>query len=127
MNKEKVNMIIPDGLIPGTYNLGFNENDETQFFAENSEDLKNLWNDFCKENNLDPECIDYCEHVEIKRNLEISLVLTSDNTFDVQIYEPETGEYLAVCCHDDGKEVQEENERVMNEIRSWVSLLRESW
>ena len=124
MREDKVNQIIPDDLGPGTYNIGFNENDETQFYADNANDLRGLWEGFCNENDLDPECIDYCEFVESRMNLEISLVLTSGNTFDVDIYEPESGEFLSVCCHDNGN-IQEENERVMREIRSWVSVLRE--
>lgn len=59
-----------------------------------------------------------------KRNIEITLVLTSSETFDVQIYEPETGEYSCIKCHDTGESIQKENEQVMNEIRSWVNITR---
>lgn len=60
-----------------------------------------------------------------KKLLEISLVLVSDNTFDVEIYEPESGEFNIVKCHDDGHTVETENKQLADEIRSWVSMMRE--
>ena len=125
VTEDWIKKVIPDDLCAGTYNIGFGRGDETQFYAENAEDLRELWKNFCKENNIFPKSMFYCEYVEVKRNLEISIVLTSSNTFDVQIYEPETGDYSVVRCHDTGDSVQDENERVMREIRSWVSILRE--
>lgn len=43
----------------GTYNIHFNDNDETQFYAETSEDMLMLWQDFCHENNFDFDS--FCE------------------------------------------------------------------
>lgn len=60
-----------------------------------------------------------------KKLLEISLVLVSDNEFDVEIYEPESGEFNIVKCHDDGHMAEAENQQIVDEIRSWVSMLRE--
>lgn len=60
-----------------------------------------------------------------KKLLEISLVLVSDNTFDVEIYEPESGDFNIIKCHDDGHTVDAENQQIADEIRSWVSMLRE--
>lgn len=60
-----------------------------------------------------------------KKLLEISLVLVSDNEFDVEIYEPESGEFNIVKCHDDGYIVEAENQQIVDEIRSWVSMMRE--
>ena len=124
--RNKVNIVIEDGLLSGTYNLGFNGNDETQFDADNAEDLRELWVEFCKENGLDPECIDYCAFVGDTKSLYVDINLTSAETFDLTIGDPESGECLTICCHDNGKLAPEENERVMREIRSWVSLMRES-
>lgn len=61
-----------------------------------------------------------------KKSLEITLVTTSEDTFDVEIYEPESGEFLRVHCQDKGNTVNEENQKIINEIRSWVSIIREN-
>ena len=61
----------------------------------------------------------------MKRILEITLVLTSNNTFDVEIYEPETGEFHMVKCHDSGETVEQENHEIMEEIRSWIPIMRD--
>ena len=62
----------------------------------------------------------------MKRLLEITLVSTSENTFDVEIYEPETGDFISIPCHDNGDSVDAENEKITDEIRSWVDFMRES-
>lgn len=61
-----------------------------------------------------------------KKSLEITLVSTSEDTFDVEIYEPESGEFVRVNCHDKGGSVNEENEKIISEIRSWVEIMREN-
>lgn len=61
-----------------------------------------------------------------KKSLEITLVSTSENTFDVEIYEPESGEFKCVSCHDSGSDLDEENSQIIKEIRSWASIMRES-
>ena len=61
-----------------------------------------------------------------KKLLEITLVSTSENTFDVEVYEPESGEFKCINCHDTGSNLDEENEEIIKEIRSWVSIMRES-
>lgn len=45
--------------------VGFNENDETEFEATSLKELDTLWKDFCKENDLEPFCIDYYEPIEV--------------------------------------------------------------
>lgn len=60
-----------------------------------------------------------------KKLLEISLILVSDNTFDIEIYEPQSGEFSIIKCHDDGHMVEAENKQIIDEIRSWVSMMRE--
>lgn len=45
----------------GTYNIGFNGGDETQFDAENIDDLEDLWCCFCKEEGGGVDSVDYVE------------------------------------------------------------------
>ena len=60
-----------------------------------------------------------------KKLLEVTLVLVSNDTFDVEIYEPETGEFNLIKCHDNGELIEVENQKIADEIRSWVSMMRE--
>ena len=48
-------------LQPGTYNIGFNDGDETQFDVETLEELQECWSGFCKENGIDESSVDYVE------------------------------------------------------------------
>lgn len=50
-------------LLPGrrVYNIGFLENDETQFTAYGIRDLKECWEDFCAEEGISVDCVDYVE------------------------------------------------------------------
>ena len=65
----------------------------------------------------------------MERTLEITITLTSDNTFDVDFYEPESGDSGSVSCHDSGSVNhalwQTENNNLAGEIRSWVEIMRE--
>lgn len=56
--------ISADSFIPGTYNIGFNGNDETQFTAESRMELLELWIGFCAENLYRTDSVDYVEMVE---------------------------------------------------------------
>ena len=47
----------------GTYNIGFNDGDETQFDVQNLEELRECWTEFCKEEKVYPGCVDYVERV----------------------------------------------------------------
>lgn len=51
----------------GVYSIGYRETDETQFFAANYEDLRDLWEDFCDENDIDYHYVDYveCEETDV--------------------------------------------------------------
>lgn len=60
------------------------------------------------------------------RTLEITLCLTSDTTFDVEIHEPETGDFVRIPCQDASASVDAENAQIAAEIRSWVSIAREA-
>lgn len=55
-----------------------------------------------------------------KKTLKITLVAVSDNTFDIEVYEPESGETRLIKCSDNG-DMTEFNE----EILSWVSIMRD--
>lgn len=45
----------------GTYNIGFNDDDETQFDATSFADLEGLWRNFCKEEGCREDSVDYAE------------------------------------------------------------------
>lgn len=47
----------------GTYNIGFNGDDETQFSAYNLQDLLECWIEFCAENGFQTNSVDYVERV----------------------------------------------------------------
>ena len=57
------------------------------------------------------------------RMLEITLVVR-DNDFDVDIYEPESGDFVSATFTDDDK-YSDMDIFVGNEIRSWVSMMRD--
>ncbi len=48
----------------GTYNIGFNDNDETQFSADGLQNLLELWNTFCAENGFQIDSVDYVERTQ---------------------------------------------------------------
>ncbi len=53
---------------PGTYNIGFindeGRDDETQFSAENIDDLVELWEEFCRENGFRYDSVTYVEEAD---------------------------------------------------------------
>ena len=53
-------IVTPGG---GTYNIGFNDGDETQLDAYDMAELLDLWIDFCAENGFDTASVDYVEKV----------------------------------------------------------------
>lgn len=57
---------------------------------------------------------------ENKKTLKITLTTTSDNTFNIEVYEPESGESRIIKCSDNG-DLTELNEEIM----SWVSIMRD--
>ena len=46
-----------------TYRIGFNVDDETEFFAYNYKELDDLYRDFCRENHFKQDTVDYVEKV----------------------------------------------------------------
>lgn len=62
---------------------------------------------------------------KLKKKLEIDIVLTSDSTFDLEIYEPESGDFNRIECHYDGERVDTENCIIVGEIRSWAEMMLE--
>ena len=63
---------------------------------------------------------------ENKKDLEATLILTSDNTFNIEFYEPESGCFTRIACHNEGNQTAMEDIQITEEIRSWVSIMRES-
>lgn len=47
----------------GTYNIGFNGDDETQLSAYNLQDLLECWIEFCAENGFQTNSVNYVERV----------------------------------------------------------------
>ena len=62
----------------------------------------------------------------MERILEITIKLTSADTFDIEISENESGDSVCIECHDRGRGVSSENKKIMEEIRSWVEFMREN-
>lgn len=62
---------------------------------------------------------------KLKKKLEIDIVLTSDNTFDLELYEPESGDFKRIKCHYNGNQTETENREITDEIRSWAEMLLE--
>lgn len=64
----------------------------------------------------------------MEKHLEVTIVLTSENTFDVEFYEPESGCFNRISCHDIGEtdhlQNKIENTKLAMEIHSWVGILR---
>lgn len=54
------------------------------------------------------------------KTLNITLTLTSDNTFNINVWEPESGEARLIKCSDNGGFTE-----LINEIKSWVSIMKE--
>lgn len=46
----------------GSYNVGFNNGDETQFDVDTFEDLQECWIDFCSDNDIPTDCVDYVDY-----------------------------------------------------------------
>lgn len=80
--ERKIEEIISRDIEPGTYNIHFNENDETQFYAEDGLDLRDLWREFCNENDFEIDCINSIEKVEDDIDIETArLVVANLNYF----------------------------------------------
>ena len=62
----------------------------------------------------------------MKKTLEVTLKLTSPDTFDIEISENESGDSIRIECHDKGRDVSNENKKIIDEIRSWVEIMREN-
>ena len=60
---------LAEGIAPGTYRIGFfntdtQRDDETEFTADNAEELHKLFSDFCEENNCAEDTVLYIEENE---------------------------------------------------------------
>ena len=63
--------------------------------------------------------------MEEKRLLEITLVKLQDHFVDVQIYEPETGDWNRKIVPFSPDEHPELNEWIGNEIYEWITYMME--
>ena len=43
----------------GVYNIGYADGNETQFDVDNTDELISLWNDYCKDENIPTNCVEY--------------------------------------------------------------------
>ena len=59
----------------------------------------------------------------MQKTIEVTIKLTSDTTFDMEFYEPESGDHICIEGDDsyDGSLI----DRVGTELLSWVSLMRD--
>ena len=55
--------------------------------------------------------------------LNVTITLISDSEFKLDFREAESGDTVNFILHD--QETADENKKIVNEIRSWVSLMRE--
>ena len=91
----------------GTYSIGFNEDDETQFFASTMNELYDLWTDFCDENGIDYNCVDYVELEQDDRGIFEEFLERTMAT----VYK---GKYEWHVCEDGGDKVFEH----------WLEMIR---
>lgn len=60
LTKAAVGVVTAGGSV---YNIGFNDGDETQLDAQNLNDLQECWKEFCKEEKIPQNSVDYVERV----------------------------------------------------------------
>ena len=59
----------------------------------------------------------------MQKTIEVTIKLTSDTTFDMEFYEPESGDFNRISgCDADGVKL---DNAIAEELRSWVSLMRD--
>lgn len=59
----------------------------------------------------------------MKKHLDVDIEIVSDTEFAITFCEPESGSTSIIYYHDDGTPA--EDKRIIAEIRSWLSILRE--
>ncbi len=60
--REAAKGIFPkESRVEASYNIGFNDGDETQFDAYNLQELLECWIGFCAENGFKTNSVDYVE------------------------------------------------------------------
>ena len=60
LDKAAVGVVTSGG---GVYNIGFNDGDETQFDVQNLNDLQEGWKEFCKDEKISQNCVNYVKRV----------------------------------------------------------------
>lgn len=58
----------------------------------------------------------------MQKTLELTLIVR-DGEFDVEVYEPESGDYCCITSPLSYDEHPEFDEKIGNEIYSWISLM----
>lgn len=61
------------------------------------------------------------------RYLDLTIEMTSAETFDLLIQDPESGDSIMIPCHISGDNIEEENKKIINEIRSWAELMADEY
>lgn len=68
--REAAEAVILEG-ITATYDIGFINDevgeDETEFDADGINELEDLWEQFCEDEQIDPDSVVYVERVEVER------------------------------------------------------------
>ena len=59
----------------------------------------------------------------MQKTITVTITLISDGEFNLDFCERESGDTVGFICHD--QELDDENRKIVNEIRSWVSLMRD--
>ncbi len=79
-----------------TYNIGFNDDDETQFDVCNLGELLICWYEFCKENKFPINCYCYLEHVISDKYSELIDGVTSCCGYDFGI-DMDKAKFCPIC------------------------------
>lgn len=62
--REAAKGVFPkESRVAASYNIGFNDGDETQFDVRNMSELEECWKDFCKDEGCAMDSIDYVERM----------------------------------------------------------------
>lgn len=61
------------------------------------------------------------------RNLDLTIEMTSAETFDLTILDLDSSDQITIPCHISGDSIEEENKKIINEIRSWPELMADEY
>lgn len=80
----------------GTYNIGFNDGDETQFDVHDLKELWECWKGFCAENGFQTDSIDYVEFLNCESKSKLIDGVTSCCGYDFGV-DIEKANYCPIC------------------------------